>query len=183
VARGHEAGLYLECVRTYKPKRPDRAIPFLYPLVATYVLTGGRRAEVLGLEVNDINFERRTVTFRPSQWRRLKTEGAARTVTLYPQLAEILGAYLSERTANAVLHGRPTHRLLFPAEGKNGEALLTNFDDSLDGAAERGGWAKGEIRTKMFRHSCCSARLETLYQGAPRRQGPTQRPYFRAGSS
>jgi integrase len=182
-----DAALYLESVRTYKPKRPDRAIPFLYPLVATYLLTGGRRAEVLGLEVTDINFERRTVTFRPSPWRRLKTDGAARTVALYPQLEEILRAYLSERTAQEVLHNRPTHRLLFPVEGPQGETLLTNFDDSLDGAAMRAGFweyvqgadgqpvkdkagqpkRRGTVRTKMFRHTWCSARLQTLDHGAP----------------
>lgn len=182
-----DAALFLESVRTYKPKRPDRAIPFLYPLVATFLLTGGRRAEVLGLEVGDINFERKTVTFRPSQWRRLKTAGAARTVTLYPQLEEILRAYLSERTAREVLDNRPTHRLLFPAEGKRGESLVTNFDDSLDGAAIRVGFweyvldadgqpvkdtagnpkKRGTVRTKMFRHTWCSARLQTLDHGAP----------------
>ncbi|MGH7511518.1 MAG: tyrosine-type recombinase/integrase [Gemmatimonadales bacterium] len=182
-----EAALFLESVRTYKPKRPDRAIPFLYPLVATFLLTGGRRAEVLGLEVDDVNFERRTVTFRPSQWRRLKTEGAARTVALAPQLEEILRAYLSERTAQEVLQNRPTRRLLFPVEGRNGEAMLTNFDDSLDGAAIRAGFweyvldARGEpvkdeegqpkkrgtVRTKMFRHTWCSARLQTLDHGGP----------------
>jgi integrase len=86
-----------------------------------------------------------------------------------------------------VLHGRPTHRLLFPAEGKHGEALLTNFDDSLDGAGIRAGFweyvldgdgqpvkdkageprRRGTVRTKMFRHSWCSARLQTLDHGAP----------------
>lgn len=162
-----DAALYLESVRSYKPKRPDLAVPFLYPLVATYLLTGGRRAEVLGLEVSDINFERETVTFRPSQWRRLKTEHAARVVPLWPQLAEILTAYLSARTAEEVLHNRPTHTFLFPVVGPQGEGLLTNFDDSLDGAAERGGWKRGEIRTKMFRHTYCSARLQMLDQGAP----------------
>jgi integrase len=46
----HEAALLLESCRTYQSARPDLAMPFLYPLVATYLLTGGRRREVLGLE-------------------------------------------------------------------------------------------------------------------------------------
>jgi integrase len=37
----------------------------------------------------------------------------------------------------------------------------------LDGAAKRAGWKAGEIRSKMFRHTYCSTRLQTLDQGAP----------------
>ena len=33
--------------------------------------------------------------------------------------------------------------------------------------AGRVGWNKGEIRSKMFRHTYCSARLQTLDGGAP----------------
>jgi hypothetical protein len=33
-----DAALLLEAVRTYRPARPDLALPFLYPLVATYLL-------------------------------------------------------------------------------------------------------------------------------------------------
>src|SRR6059036_3603177 len=32
--------------------------------------------------------------------------------------------------------------------------------------AVRAGWKPGEIRSKMFRHTYCSARLQTLDQGA-----------------
>jgi integrase len=117
----------LEAVRTYRPARPDLALPFLYPLVATYLLTGGRRLEVLGLEVSDISFERRTVTFRPNDWRRLKTRTSQRTVPLWPQLSEILTAYLSARTADEVLNGQPTRRLLFPGVGEAGETMVTDF--------------------------------------------------------
>ena len=31
--------------------------PFAYPLLATFLLTGGRRSEVLGLELDDVSFE------------------------------------------------------------------------------------------------------------------------------
>jgi len=31
----------------------------------------------------------------------------------------------------------------------------------------RAGWKPGEIRSKMFRHTYCAARLQTLDQGAP----------------
>jgi integrase len=33
--------------------------------------------------------------------------------------------------------------------------------------AVRAGWKPGEIRSKMFRHTYCAARLQTLDQGAP----------------
>ena len=33
--------------------------------------------------------------------------------------------------------------------------------------AARAGWNPGEIRSKMFRHTYCTARLQTLDQGAP----------------
>jgi hypothetical protein len=80
-----------------------------YPLIATYLLTGGRETEVLGLELDDVSLDRRTVTFRPNTWRRLKTPGSHRVVRLWPQLAGILGPYIAWRT---VQRGG---RLLFPS--------------------------------------------------------------------
>lgn len=77
-----EASLILEAARGYKPKRSDLAVPFAYPLIATFLLTGGRRAEVLGLEVDDVSFDRQTITFRPNAWRRLKTATSFRSIRL-----------------------------------------------------------------------------------------------------
>jgi integrase len=37
-----------------------------HALLATLLLTGGRKSEVLGLELDDISFDRKTVTFRPN---------------------------------------------------------------------------------------------------------------------
>ena len=47
------------------------------------------------------------------------------------------------------------------------EALITDCRKALDAVAGRCGWEKGEIRSKMFRHTYCSARLQTLDGGAP----------------
>jgi len=47
------------------------------------------------------------------------------------------------------------------------ESLITDFRKALDVVAMRAGWSKGEIRSKMFRHTYCSARLQTLDGGAP----------------
>lgn len=45
--------------------------------------------------------------------------------------------------------------------------MLTDFRKLLDAVAVRAGWKPGEIRSKMFRHTYCAARLQTVDQGAP----------------
>src|SRR5712692_5703044 len=137
------------------PRR--RSVPFRYPLLATLALTGGRVSEVLGLEVDDVNRARGTVTFRPNTWRRLKTRTSHRVVPLWPQLREILDEYLV--TA-------PPGRLLFPVYRGGVETMVTDFRRQLDAVAARAGWKAGEIRGRMFRHSYCAARLQTLDHGA-----------------
>lgn len=158
----HEAAWLLDTARKTTPRRPALACPFLHPLVATFLLTGGRRAEVLGLEVDDVSFDRRTVTFRANRWRRLKTRGSARVVPLWPQLEAILRAHIfpADRT--------PRAGLLFPGEDRAGAlAMVTNFDGALDHVASEAGWKPGEIRSRMFRHTYCAARLQSLEGGHP----------------
>ncbi len=159
-----DASLLLEAARLYRPARPDMAFPNAYELLATFLLTGGRRSEVLGLEVGDLDFTRKTVTFRPNAWRRLKSSTSARVVPMWPQLEAILDA----------AQDAAPDRLLFPstcARRGRGESepphMLAEPRKLLDAIAERGGWKAGEIRTKMFRHTYCAARLQTLDRGAP----------------
>jgi hypothetical protein len=45
--------------------------------------------------------------------------------------------------------------------------MLTDVRKLLDRLAERAGWARGEIRTPLFRHTYCAARRQTLDAGAP----------------
>jgi integrase len=146
-----DASLLLEAARLHDPT-------FAYPLIATFLLSGGRESEVLGLEVRDVSTDRRIVTFRPNRWRRLKTAASCRTVPLWPQLREILGAYLVQR---------PPAQLLFPSYRTGEEAMLTDWRKLLDKVASRAGWEPGQIRSKMFRHTYCAARLQTLDHGAP----------------
>lgn len=157
----HEAALLLESARTYTAQRPSIALSFIYPLIASYLLTGGRETEVLGLDVTDVNFERKTITFRPNQWRRLKTATSHRTVSMWPQLEQILRNYL--RAGNAPRVGG----LLFPSPRLDGVGMVSDFRKALDVVAERAGWQKGEVRSKAFRHTYCAARLQTLDAGAP----------------
>ena len=174
----HEAALLLEAARTYPA--PDDATPFAYPLVATFLLTGARESEVYGLELDDLHLERKTITFRPNKWRRLKTRGSTRTVRLWPQLEEILREYLMGPH-------RPMGELLFPSMATGTEAMLVDCRRLLDHLAIRAGFLevvydengkpakrhgmpvyKGQvIRTKQFRHTYCATRLQTLDHGAP----------------
>jgi integrase len=93
-----DAALLLESSRTLPrvvtPAGEAPGAGVAYPLLATYLLIGGRRAEVLGLELDDVSFDRQTVTFRPHHHRRLKTRPSWRVVPMFPQLAEILHAYV-----------------------------------------------------------------------------------------
>ena len=157
----HDAALLLEAARTYRPTAPKggrQPVPFAYELLATYLLTGGRESEVLGLEVEDISFDRGVITFRPNRWRRLKTATSHRSVPLWPQLRMVLERYLAER---------PPGRLLFPSYRTGQEAIVTDFRKVLDAVAVRAGWKAGEVRSKVFRHTYTAARLQTLDGGAP----------------
>lgn len=159
----HEAALLLEAARLRVPVREDRAGP-VHEIIATMLLTGGRQAEVLGLAVGDVSFDRNAVTFRPHPWRSLKTRGSHRTVPLWPQLATILRAYLDGPDA-------PKGDLLFPsanprALGHGDERMVTDLRRPLDEIAERAGWTPGEIRCHQFRHTYTAARLQTLDRGA-----------------
>jgi integrase len=157
-----DASLLLESARTLTPSPeggPRSSYTYGYPLIATFLLTGGRESEILGLEVADVSFDRQTITFRPNQWRRLKTKGSARVLRLWPQLGEILQPYVDRR----VIERGGT--LLFPAEDPH--KMVTDWRKLLDRVAQRAGWKAGEIRSKMFRHSYCATRLQTLDGGAP----------------
>src|SRR5213594_2696726 len=54
-----------------------------------------------------------------------------------------------------------------PSYRTGAEAIVTDFHKLLDAVAVRAAWKPGEIRSKMFRHTYCAARLQTLDQGAP----------------
>jgi hypothetical protein len=114
--------------------RPDRSVSIkclfalnaetAHALLGTFLLTGGRQSEILGVEVPDISIDRTTVTIRPNDWRWLKTLTSARVVPLWPQLAEILQPYI---------FNRPPALLLFPSFVTGREAMLT--DSSTQGQA------------------------------------------------
>ena len=153
----HDAALFLEAARRYQGKRADLAVPFVHDVIAALLLTGGRWREVAGLLVSDVSFDRDTVTFRPHEHQRLKTLTSFRTVPLHPQLREILETYLRsyQRIGGLLFHS--------PRTGK----MITDLRKQLDGIAESVGWGAGDIRTTIFRHTYCAARLQTLDEGHP----------------
>lgn len=154
-----DAALLLYAATIYRRKRPDLAIPYLFEIIATFLLTGGRSAEVLGLYVDDISFERGTVTFWKNQTRRLKNRGSCRVVPLWPQLESVLRAYLRGPHA-------PKGRLLFPSP-EDPEKPVAEFRSALNDLTKLIGWDGLPIRTRLFRHTYCAARLQTLDRGEP----------------
>ena len=79
----HEAALLLEAGRTHHP--PTSGAPahnFIHPLLATALLTGGCKSEILGLKAEDVSFDRDVIRFQPNEYRRLKTPKSTRTVPM-----------------------------------------------------------------------------------------------------
>jgi len=109
-----------------------------------------------------VSFDRKTVTVRPNQWRRLKTRTSHLVIPLWPQLEEVLRAWVFgprlERGGS----------LLVPSwAGSGPERPLRDIHKLLDRVAARAGLASGGLRSKAFRHTYCATRLQTLDRGAP----------------
>lgn len=154
-----EAALLLEAARTYKAKRSDMvSVPHIYEVLATFLLTGGRKNEVLGLAPEDVSFDRGVIMFRKNEWRDLKTKGSRRIVPLWPQLREILEPYMDPAS-------RPPGRLLFPS--RRGPGMIHDLRRPLEAIAKRAGLDPAEIHIHAFRHTYTAARLQTLDHGAP----------------
>ena len=157
-----EAALLLEAARVIESRKPLQpgadgnrvnATAGLYPIIGTFLLTGGRASEVLGLDIDDVSFDRGIVRFRPNAHRGLKTKTSRRVVPLWPQLRDILQAWMyggdSPRTSG----------LLFPSTTGG---RIQDLRKSLDAMGRLCGLEPGEVRTKAFRHTHCSARLQTV---------------------
>ena len=131
--------------------RGANAAPGLHAIIATFLLTGGRFSEVVGLDADDVSFDRGLVRFRPNAHRGLKTQTSVRTVPLWPQLKKILQRHVFER---ANVSG-----LLFSGAGGR---MIGDLRKSLDAMGTLCGMDAGEVRTRAFRHTYCSARLQTV---------------------
>ena len=157
-----DAALFLEAAQILERERPRRvgvvdsivnATEGLYPIVATFLLTGGRAREVFGLDVEDVSFDRGLIYFRPNAHRGLKTTTSHRTVPLWPQLRQVLQEWMFGGGAPR------TSGLLFPSPTGG---MVKDIRKSLDQISELSGMKAGEVRTRAFRHTYCSARLQTV---------------------
>jgi integrase len=157
-----QAARFLEAARcvALHGNSPD----FLFPVIATLLLTGARKSEGLGLELEDIDLDRQTVRIRPNSWRTLKTRTSDRTVPLWPQLAAVLAPHVATRIAD---EGR-TSELLFATIGVAGkETMIVDLRKALQRTGLCAGLPEKYVTTKVFRHTYCAARLQTLDNGAP----------------
>ncbi|HKO19489.1 MAG TPA: hypothetical protein VJU82_11445, partial [Acidobacteriaceae bacterium] len=145
-----ECALLLESARTFERGSIGGRPPLhcVYPLLAFYLYTGARDAEVRRGQVVDLHFGP-SPAYR-NGWFRIrgtKTGGAERVTPMHPHHAEILRAHL--RTT-----GR-TEGLLFTTV--DGEPV-GDWRKTLDAVARRVGYSDGEIRTRRFRASYASHR-------------------------
>lgn len=150
------------------PSNPSagRSYPILEVVFAALLYTGGRISEVLGLLVEDIDFERRRVRFRPNRYRRLKRDRHCRDVELWPPLELLLRHYLA-RTGL-------TTGLLFPSR-KGG--MIPHFNRRLARCLRHAKLGAGRrISPHTLRHTYTAHLLQTLVptQGGP----PAVRPVF-----
>lgn len=160
-AQFYEAGTVwevLQAAREYDTRRPGS---FIYPVIATLAYTGGRKSEVLGLEIEDVDFDstlvhsvKGSIAFRPNRWRTLKTRGSERTVPMWPDLRGVLQPFVGTRDSG----------LLFPAD--NG-GMRRDLRKALDRVGEMAGLPAGYVRTKAFRHTYGSMRIQTVDAGEP----------------
>lgn len=153
------AATVLEAAKNVQRVPRNGLIPFPYPLVGTFLLTGGRKAEVLGLMVKDVDFEVGTVSFRPNEWRPLKRGWSERTIPLWPQLREILLEYLDRMP--------PQGHLLFPSPRSlyhGREEMISDLRKMLKDVSRAAGLKKPPT-AKVFRHTYATARLQTTDGG------------------
>lgn len=143
-----EAVKVLEAAREMETDSSSRCFSDLRPLLATFLLTGGRRMEVFGLRVQDIRPEDEVVQIRPNEHRDLKTRHSKRDVPLWSQLRRIIEPVLERREEG----------LVFPS--RTGRTL-TDLRSSLDEVASRAGLEK-RLTPKVFRHTYTATRIQTL---------------------
>ncbi len=74
----HEAALLLETAGRFVARY--LGTPFAHALIGLYLLTGCREAETSGVELDDVRFDRETVSIGPNHWRRFKNRKSARVI-------------------------------------------------------------------------------------------------------
>jgi hypothetical protein len=77
--------------------RDYRHLILRFVTISCIRLRSTHHQKALGLERDDVSFDRKTVTFRPNQWRRLKNPRSHRVAPLWAQLEDILHPWVLGR--------------------------------------------------------------------------------------
>jgi len=129
--------------------------------LAAGLLTGGRRSEVMGLLVSDVNFEAETVSFEPRADRGLKNRGSSRTLPLWPQLAEVLRPFLNRREAEVISGSVLPSKFLFASlDGRTFVQDIGKTFSRVVSVAGLEGKFDGEA-WRVLRRTYATARLQT----------------------
>jgi integrase len=156
----------LEAAKALEEDPRSRAYPHIHALLTTFLCSGGRRLEVLGLDVADVDFETRAdghgrIHLRPNRFRQIgkgfKGAVSVRSVPLWPQLNRTLRAHV-DRTGIA-------EGLVFPSHVE-GAGMLQDVRDAFASAAEKAKITKA-ITHHTLRHTYAAVRLQTVDAGEP----------------
>ncbi len=133
---------------------PSPRLPLAVEIGAVFLYTGGRRHEVLGILVRDVDFLRGEVSLYDNGYRNLKNRGARRRIPLWPAMRMIF-----ER----LCAGRDPNELLFPAVRLCGAPqsianMIGDINGTLRAAAQRARITK-KVTHHTLRHTYISARL------------------------
>ncbi len=126
-------------------------------VVRTYLLTGMRRAEVLGLRWSDVDLDARTITVRQqldddSEAADVKTAAGERTLDIGDELADLLLAHGTAETVRLSALGHSRSDLVFT--NKNGDAIgLRSFHRWY---APRAAAANADTGLHALRHTAIS---------------------------
>ncbi|MDE3128651.1 MAG: site-specific integrase [Gemmatimonadota bacterium] len=151
----HEVRALLDAVR-YSSRNP-----WAVELATTLFYTGGRLSEITGLLVSDIDFTQRRVIIREREEddHDVKTAGSQRESPLWPRLAAVLEASLTQvpRNPNGLLFPAPGTELLPLTE----QRPMQRLRGTLRSAAKRAKLKK-PIGHHTARHSYISGRQEMV---------------------
>lgn len=153
-----EAVRLLDAARAMDADPGARFVPCLHAIVATFLLTGARKQEVLGLERADVDLDGGWVHVRPNRWRGLKSRHSRRSIPLWPQLRAIVEAHVARLPAAGVL--------LFPSHRHRGEQPYAELDHALAAVVARAQIEK-PVTLHTLRHTYTAHRLYTVEGGAP----------------
>lgn len=125
-------------------------------LIATFLYSGGRLMEVLGLDVADLDFEGKRVHFRPNAHRTLKKAHHKRKVVFWRPLRDVLLHFLA-----ATGRADATSGLLFA--GINGQ-MMRSFTKSFARCVAEAGLEEPErfITRHTLRHTYATMLLATV---------------------